>query len=77
MGWEPEWDVGAIVEGVWQTGERTLFQGVQKVAPAGWVELGVDGELTKGTYWDLEYADKVRFVVVVVVVVVLWEGEQR
>ncbi|KAK4034557.1 hypothetical protein C8A01DRAFT_38988 [Parachaetomium inaequale] len=58
MGWVPEWDVGAVVEGVWQVGERTLFRGVNKVAPGGWVEVGVDGGMVGGKYWDLEYADK-------------------
>ncbi|KAK4243352.1 hypothetical protein C7999DRAFT_44828 [Corynascus novoguineensis] len=58
LGWAPEWDVGAIAEGVWQGGERTLFEGVNKVSPGGWVEVSAGGELTKGTYWDPEYNDK-------------------
>lgn len=59
LDWAPEWDVGALALGVWQGGERTLFEGVNKVSPGGWVEVSAGGELTKGTYWDLEYNDKV------------------
>ncbi|KAK4236407.1 hypothetical protein C8A03DRAFT_16942 [Achaetomium macrosporum] len=58
LGWEPEWDVGAIVEGVWQAGERTLFKGVQKVLPACWMEVGRDGQMVQRRYWDMEYRDK-------------------
>ncbi|KAH6630760.1 nucleophile aminohydrolase [Chaetomium sp. MPI-SDFR-AT-0129] len=36
----------------------TLFHGVQKVSPAGWVEVGVDGSIKKGWYWDMDYKDK-------------------
>lgn len=31
MGWEPEWDVRAIVDAGWGHDTRTLFKGVQKV----------------------------------------------
>jgi asparagine synthase (glutamine-hydrolysing) len=59
MGWKPRWDVTAIMEGLWQIGERTLFEGVHKVLPGGWVEVSAAGEMVKGTYWDLGYPDKV------------------
>lgn len=59
LGWEPEWDVGSVATGAWMLGERTLFRGVQKVSPAGWVEVGVDGSIKKGRYWDMDYKDKV------------------
>ncbi|KAK3298785.1 uncharacterized protein B0H64DRAFT_415344 [Chaetomium fimeti] len=42
----------------WTVGERTLFEGVRKVLPGGWVEVGADGEMVTGTYWDLGYPDK-------------------
>ncbi|KAK3311058.1 asparagine synthase [Chaetomium strumarium] len=58
LGWQPEWDVGAIVEGVWQVGERTLFKGVQKVLPACWMEVGRNGNMVQRRYWDMEYRDK-------------------
>jgi asparagine synthase (glutamine-hydrolysing) len=59
MGWAPEWDVGAIVEGVWQAGTQTLFKGVRKVLPGCWMEVGVAGEVVERRYWELEYRDKV------------------
>ena len=31
LGWEAEWDVGALVDGGWGQDTRTVFQGVQKV----------------------------------------------
>jgi asparagine synthase (glutamine-hydrolysing) len=31
MGWQAEWDVGAIVDGGWGQDTRTIFKGVQKV----------------------------------------------
>ena len=31
LGWKPEWDVRALVDGSWHFGCRTLFKGVQKV----------------------------------------------
>ncbi|KAL2024234.1 hypothetical protein VTK56DRAFT_9390 [Thermocarpiscus australiensis] len=58
LDWEPEWDVGAIVEGVWQSGERTLFKGVQKILPGCWMEVKANGEMAQRRYWDLEYRDK-------------------
>ena len=33
LGWEPEWDVGAMVDVGWGQDARTLFKGVQKVDP--------------------------------------------
>ena len=34
LGWEPEWDVGAISDGGWGQDERTIFKGVEKVRSA-------------------------------------------
>ena len=31
LGWKPEWDVGSLVDGGWNTDTRTIFRGVQKV----------------------------------------------
>lgn len=61
MGWRPRWNGEAIVSGAWQVGERTLFEGVRKVVPGGWVEVevGGGGKMVKGVYWDLGYPDKV------------------
>ena len=49
-GWEPEWDVDAIVSGAWQLGERTLFKGVRKVEPGCYVVVHLDG--TDGVVGD-------------------------
>lgn len=32
LGWKPEWDVGSLVDGGWNTDFRTIFKGVQKVS---------------------------------------------
>lgn len=32
LGWEPEWDVGAIADGGWGQDTRTIFKGVEKVS---------------------------------------------
>ncbi len=31
LGWKPEWDVGSLVDGGWNTDARTIFRAVQKV----------------------------------------------
>lgn len=31
LGWKPEWDVGSLVDGGWNTDARTIFRGVRKV----------------------------------------------
>ncbi|KAJ4287489.1 hypothetical protein N0V88_007588 [Collariella sp. IMI 366227] len=58
MGWEPEWDVAAVVEGTMQGHARTMFKGVKKVAPGSWVEISNGGEMCERRYWNLEYRDK-------------------
>lgn len=32
LGWEPEWDVGALIDGGWGQDVRTVFKGVLKVS---------------------------------------------
>ena len=59
MGWEPEWDVGAIVDGGWMMDDRTLFKGVKKVLPGHWMEVTEERGIQTRKYWDAEYEDKV------------------
>lgn len=59
MGWEPEWDVAAVVEGTMQGHARTMFKGVKKVPPGSWMEVSNVGEMCERRYWNLEYRDKV------------------
>ena len=60
LGWQPEWDVGGIVEAGWVFDDRTVFKGVKKVMPGHWMEVSKDGEIKHAKYWDIEYSDKVR-----------------
>lgn len=57
--WEPEWDVGSIVDGGWQNDDRTLFKGVKKVLPGHWMMVTPDGSMAHHQFWDIEYKDKV------------------
>jgi len=59
MDWQPEWDVGSIVEGGWLHDDRTLFRGVRKLPAGHWMEITPGGEIKQRRYWDLEYSDKV------------------
>lgn len=63
MGWEPEWDVGGIVEAGWAMDERTVFKGVRKVPPGCWMEVSVEGEISHHRYWDIDYKDKVNITI--------------
>ncbi|KAI4153206.1 MAG: hypothetical protein L6R39_001637 [Caloplaca ligustica] len=58
MGWEPEWDVGAIVDGGWMMDDRTLFKGVRKILPGHWMEVTEARGVQTRKYWDAEYEDK-------------------
>ncbi|KAL8877829.1 MAG: hypothetical protein Q9192_008589 [Flavoplaca navasiana] len=60
MGWKPEWDVGAIVDGGWMMDERTLFKGVKKVLPGNWMEVTEERGVETRKYWDAEYEDKTK-----------------
>lgn len=60
LGWQPQWDVGAIVDNGWTTNERTLFNGVHKVLPGHWLEVDGLGQVQTQRYWDSQYPDKVR-----------------
>lgn len=60
LGWQPEWDVGAIVDGGYMNGERTVFKDVHKVLPGCWLEMHGDGTVHHHRYWDMEYNEKVR-----------------
>lgn len=59
MGWKPEWDVGALVDGGWMMDERTLFKGVKKVLPGHYMEVTGERGVETRKYWDAEYEDKV------------------
>ncbi|KAK0632482.1 asparagine synthase [Immersiella caudata] len=58
LDWKPEWDVGAIADGGWEHGDRTLFRGVKKVLPGHYMELTADGRTVHQRYWDIEYRNK-------------------
>ncbi|KAF2839927.1 glutamine-hydrolyzing asparagine synthase [Patellaria atrata CBS 101060] len=58
MGWKPEWDVAAIVDGGWQMDDRTLFNGVKKLLPGHWIELTEERGMEIHKYWDAEYKNK-------------------
>ncbi|KAH0524189.1 hypothetical protein TsFJ059_009089 [Trichoderma semiorbis] len=58
LGWQPEWDIGAIVDGGYMNGERTVFKDVHKVLPGCWLEMHSDGTINHHRYWDMEYNEK-------------------
>jgi asparagine synthase (glutamine-hydrolysing) len=60
LGWQPEWDVGAVVDSGWMMDDRTLFKGVYKLLPGCWMEVTDERGIEKHRYWDAEYEDKVR-----------------
>lgn len=62
LGWKPQWDVGAIVDGGWMQDGRSLFKGVKKVPPGHWMEISKDGEMQIHQYWDADYKDKVTLI---------------
>jgi asparagine synthase (glutamine-hydrolysing) len=61
MGWQPEWDVRAIMDSGWMFDNRTLFKGVSKLLPGHWMEVTEERGIETHRYWDAEYEDKVRF----------------
>ncbi|TQV89910.1 asparagine synthase [Cordyceps javanica] len=59
LGWVPEWDVDSIATSGWLADDRTMFQGVQKLAPGHWMEIGpgsARADLRTKPYWDQQYA---------------------
>ncbi|KAF2129728.1 glutamine-hydrolyzing asparagine synthase [Dothidotthia symphoricarpi CBS 119687] len=60
LGWEPEWDVGAIVDAGWMFDARTLFKGVYKVLPGHYMEITDERGVEMHCYWDAEYEDKTK-----------------
>ncbi|KAK1977912.1 asparagine synthase [Colletotrichum cereale] len=58
LGWQPQWDVGAIVDGGWMQDGRSLFKGVRKLPPGHWMEVSRDGVMQLHQYWDSDYRDK-------------------
>ncbi|MCY1509363.1 Asparagine synthetase [glutamine-hydrolyzing] 1 [compost metagenome] len=37
---------------------RTLVKGVEKLPPAGWMQIDADGNSSQGTWWQLEYGPR-------------------
>ncbi|MDH4559208.1 N-acetylglutaminylglutamine amidotransferase [Pseudomonas sp. BN417] len=37
---------------------RTLVKGVEKLPPAGWMQIDADGNCSQGTWWQLEYGPR-------------------
>ncbi|KAK8130611.1 hypothetical protein PG999_002991 [Apiospora kogelbergensis] len=59
MGWKPEWDVGAIVDGGWYIGDRTPFRGVNRIEPGHYIEVLLhNGNTNCVQYWDADYKNK-------------------
>ncbi|WYZ42283.1 hypothetical protein EsH8_V_001178 [Colletotrichum jinshuiense] len=58
LGWKPQWDVGAIVDGGWMQDGRSLFKGVRKMPPGHWMEISRDGVVQIHQYWDADYQNK-------------------
>ncbi|KAK6223127.1 asparagine synthase [Colletotrichum tabaci] len=58
LGWNPQWDVGAIVDGGWMQDGRSLFKGVRKLPPGHWMEVSKGGVMELHQYWDADYKDK-------------------
>ncbi|KAK1566013.1 asparagine synthase [Colletotrichum navitas] len=58
LGWKPQWDVGAIIDGGWMQDGRSLFQGVKKLPPGYWMEVSKDGMMKLHQYWDIDFRDK-------------------
>jgi asparagine synthase (glutamine-hydrolysing) len=59
FGWQPEWDVASIVEFGWMFDDRTVFQDVTKLMPGQYLICDEAGSLKLGTYWEINYPDKV------------------
>ncbi|KAK0730234.1 hypothetical protein B0H67DRAFT_476097, partial [Lasiosphaeris hirsuta] len=55
-------DVRSMIEGGWSSDDRTFFKGVGKIFPGNWMEVTPEGKMERQLYWDLEYKDKVRVV---------------
>lgn len=58
LDWEPEWDVGALIDGGWGQDTRTVFKGVQKIRPGHYMVIR-GGIVETRAYWDATYPDKV------------------
>jgi asparagine synthase (glutamine-hydrolysing) len=58
LGWQPEWDVRAVVDSGWMMDDRTLFKGVHKLLPGHWMEVTDENGIQTHRYWDAEYEDK-------------------
>ena len=77
LGWKPQWDVRALVDGSWQFGCQSLFSGVQKVRdsavgqpncltssqvrPGEYLTCTSFGHVETKKYWDIDYPNKVVF----------------
>ena len=59
FGWEPEWDVQAVLESGYISDTRTLFQGVQRIQAGHYLSVQSFGNITQQNYWDIDYPDKV------------------
>ncbi|KAL7418623.1 hypothetical protein Q5752_007081 [Cryptotrichosporon argae] len=57
LGWEAEWDVGALADGGWGQDTRTVFKGVRKVRPGHYL-IAQNGVVEERPYWDASYPDK-------------------
>ncbi|KAJ7457818.1 putative asparagine synthase [Mycena latifolia] len=55
LGWQAEWDIESIVNNGNLGDDRTLFKGVQRLAPGHFAICRASGYLKTQAYWDLSY----------------------
>jgi asparagine synthase (glutamine-hydrolysing) len=58
LGWEPEWDVRAIMDCGWMADDRSVFKNVRKLMPGHWIDLTKERGFEIKQYWNADYEDK-------------------
>ncbi|KAJ7930868.1 putative asparagine synthase [Mycena leptocephala] len=55
LGWKAQWDIDSIVHSGEVGDERTVFKGVQKLAPGHFALCGASGYIRIERYWDMSF----------------------
>ncbi|KAJ7354294.1 putative asparagine synthase [Mycena albidolilacea] len=55
LGWHAEWDIDSIIHNGEVSDERTVFNGVQKLAAGHFALCGASGYIRTERYWDMSY----------------------